>query len=201
MNSCCRLGNEYYLKSNVLYESDNFFVVPTIGSMKINGYLLICSKKHFISIGNTPEEYEAEINDILNLTRKILIEKYNQRIIVFEHGPKLKCNKGGGCIDHAHLHLIPTPVDIVNFLNKKFNLEEINNFNKIREIYNKQEKSYIYIENHDLKKYVIELEFSIPSQYLRQIIASELKINNWDWRINPDHETFKETIEDLKGKF
>ncbi len=201
MGSCCRLGDEYQLKKNILYESDNFFVVPTIGQMGIDGYVMLCSKEHYIGMGNIPEEHTSELESVLEKIKEVISETYNSEVLVFEHGPRLGCHKGGGCLDHSHLHIVPTSVNIMKFLQSKFKPEEIEDFNRLREIYEAQKSSYMFVETQDNKRYVIEVEFPIPSQYLRQVLASNVGIKDWDWRVNPDYETFERTVNQLKGKF
>ena len=201
MGFCCRLGDEYQLKKNVLYESDNFFVVPTLGQMGIEGYVLLCCKEHHIGMGNIAEEHTSELESILERTKKIISETYGSEVLVFEHGPRLGCNNRGGCLDHGHLHIVPTSVDIIEFLQRMFKTEEIQDFSRLREIYEAQKSSYMFVETQDNKRYVIEVEFPIPSQYLRQVLASKMGFAEWDWRVNPDYETFERTVNQLKGKF
>jgi diadenosine tetraphosphate (Ap4A) HIT family hydrolase len=201
MGFCCRLGDEYQLKKNVLYESGNFFVVPTIGQMGIDGYVLLCSKEHHIGMGDIPKEHTSELESVLGRIKKVISETYGSEVLVFEHGPRLGCHKGGGCLDHGHLHIIPTSIDIMEFLQKMFKPEEIQDFSRLREIYEAQRSSYMFVETQDNKRYVIEVEFPIPSQYLRQVLASNMGIKEWDWRVNPDYGTFERTVNQLKGKF
>lgn len=201
MDFCCRLGDEYNLKKNVLYESEHFFVVPTIGQMGIEGYLLLCSKKHYLGMGNIPKEYLIELEDILRKTKEIISKIYDSKVLVFEHGPKSDCHNGGGCLDHGHLHIVPTSLDIVPLLTKSFELEEINDFSSLAEISKAKKYSYMFIETQTGKRYVVEIKSVLPSQYLRQLLALKMGINNWDWKINPDYETFEKTIQTLKDKF
>ncbi len=201
MMFCCRLGDEYQLRENVLYESENFFVVPSIGQMGIEGYVLLCSKEHYLGMGNIPEEHISELELILDKTKRVISEIYNSEVLVFEHGPRLGCHKGGGCLDHGHLHIVPIFVDIMEFLQRMFKPEEIKDFSRLREIYKAQKSSYMFVETQNNRRYVIELEFPIPSQYLRQIIASKIGVVEWDWRVNPDYETFERTLNQLRDKF
>ena len=201
MGFCCRLGDEYQFKKNVLYESDNFFVVPSIGQMGICGYVLLCSKYHYLGMGNIPEEYIPELEAVLDKTKKVISDTYGSEVLVFEHGPRLGCHKGGGCLDHGHLHIVPTSINIMEFLQRMLKPEEISDFSRLREIYEAQESSYMFVETQDNKRYVIEVEFPIPSQYLRQVLASKMGFAEWDWRVNPDYETFERTVRQLKGKF
>ena len=201
MDFCCRLGEEYDSKKNVLYESENFFVIPTTGQMGIEGYLLLCSKKHYIGVGDIPKEQIPELELVLKKIKKVILENYDSKVIVFEHGPKLNCNKGGGCLDHSHLHIVPTKIDILEFLKKNFELKEIKDFNKLKEIYKAQKSSYMFFENQEGKRYLIEVKIPIPSQYLRQVIASKMGIKEWDWKVYPDNKTFEKTIKKLRNKF
>jgi len=198
---CCRLGRELLDRHNILYESENFFIVPALGQLGIEGYLLLCSKKHYIGLGDIPETYYPELENFLDKTTNVVSSVYGPDILVFEHGPKLSCHKGGGCLDHAHLHLVPTSVDVMDFLNKIFKPKKINSLDKLKKIFKKQKSSYLFLIDQSKKRYVIEPTIPIPSQYIRQIIASKMGVKNWDWRINPDRKTFIKTIKRLKNKF
>ena len=78
MGFCCRLGDEYQLKKNILYESTNFFVVPSIGQMGIKGYVLLCSKEHYFGMGNIPEEQISELETVLDRVKKIISDKQSR---------------------------------------------------------------------------------------------------------------------------
>lgn len=211
MVSCCRLGAELNSREKVLYESDNFFVIPTIGQMGIEGYLLLCSKEHFIGVGDVPAQYESELEEVLKTTRGVLSEHYNSDVLVFEHGPRIGCHRGGGCLDHSHLHILPISINLIesmalNLLNalqvKDYSkIERIDSFGRLRDLYSSQEASYMFVESCDLKRYVTEVNFVIPSQYLRQIIALNIGATDWDWRSNPDHETVDRTVNNLQNRF
>ena len=212
MDGCCRLGAELNQKRNVLCETDNFFVVPSIGQIGIEGYVLLCSKEHFIGVGGMPEKHYSELEDALKATRKVLSEHYKSDVLVFEHGPRVGCHKGGGCLDHSHLHVLPLSVNLMDSLvlnllkglqiNDYYKLERTAGFKRLKEIYDSQEASYLFVETAGLERYVTEVNFVIPSQHLRQIIAVTLgRQDRWDWRTKPDIETFNRTVENLQGDF
>ncbi|MFC1697582.1 hypothetical protein ACFL1H_04575 [Nanoarchaeota archaeon] len=212
MASCCNLGKELDNKTNILFETDNFFVTPTIGQMNIEGYLLLCSKKHYLGVGDIPDKYHNELEELLENTRKLISSEYNSDTLVFEHGPKVGCFRGGGCLDHAHLHILPLNYDIITplitYLFKGlqvkdfYKLERIDDLQRLNEISQEQNSSYLMVEDAEHKRYVTEVNFFIPSQYLRQIVASKLERSEiWNWRTHPDYETFEKTILRLKDKF
>jgi len=208
---CCRLGSEYPRRSNVLHETENFFVVPTIGQIGIEGYVLICSKNHCPGLGDIPPSQHEELENLLLLTRSVISSAYQKEVVVFEHGPRTACQMGGGCVDHAHLHVVPAPVDLMGTLlpllqmrlglGHFFRVERTEGFHRIREVLHGRKTSYLLCEEADRQRYVVEMNFPIPSQFLRQIIASELGSPEWDWRRFPHDESFARTIERLKGKF
>jgi diadenosine tetraphosphate (Ap4A) HIT family hydrolase len=210
-SGCCRLGSEYPRRSNVLYETENFFVVPSIGQIGIEGYVLICSKVHRSGLGDVPPSQHEELEKLLRLTRSVLSSVYGIEPVVFEHGPRSPCQVGGACIDHAHLHVVPAPVDLMGtllpLLQKRLGLgrflriERTEGFHRIREVFEGRKTSYLLCEEADRQRFVVEVDFPIPSQYLRQIIASELGSAEWDWQRYPHDDSFARTIESLKGKF
>ncbi|MBN2052240.1 hypothetical protein JW756_01940 [Candidatus Woesearchaeota archaeon] len=209
---CCALRKEFESNNITVYESDNFFVMPTLGSMGIEGYLLICSKEHFIGVGGMPEKYHRELEEVLDLTRRVVSETYKSDVVVFEHGPRVGCFRGGGCLDHTHLHIMPVAFNLMEpvalrFLNALsikdyYKIERISGFGKISDIFEKQQSSYLFVEMPDRKRYTTEVNFALPSQYLRQVIAHGLgKKDSWNWKENPDYETIQKTLDRLKGKF
>lgn len=212
MESCCNLGAEFDNGKNVLYETDNFFLVPTIGQIGIEGYLLLCSKEHYEGVGGMPEKYQTELEQTLKKTRDVLSKNYNSDVLIFEHGPRVSCYRGGGCLDHSHFHVLPISENlmeplVLNLLDglqvkDYYKLERTKGFDRLREIYQGQEASYLFVETANLERYTTEVNFLIPSQFLRQIIAVILgRTDKWDWREKPDIETFDKTISDLKGRF
>ncbi len=213
MDLCCRLGDEYFLKEkqNVVYESPNFFVVPTIGQMGRKGYLLICSKEHYLGVGGMPKELHGELEEVTSLTRSRLSEIYRSDVVVFEHGPRVCSHRGGGCLDHTHLHAVTVSANIIPLMLEKmankleikefFNLERVKGFDTLAEIYNGQETSYMFIELNDLKRFVTQVNFLLPSQYIRQIIALSEGRDDWNWHKYPGMELFDDTVRTLQDRF
>lgn len=208
---CCRLGSEYVRRSNILHETENFFVVPTIGQIGIEGYVLICSKTHRIGLGDISPSQHDELEKLLSLTRHIVSSAYKIEPIVFEHGPRTECHKGGSCLDHAHLHVVPASVDLLSSIlplmkrglnvDSFFMIERTEGFHRFRKVFTERKTSYLFLEGADRERFLVEVNFPIPSQYLRQIIASEMGSLEWDWRCFPHHDSFARTVERLKGKF
>ena len=212
MSQCCELGD--ILEDDrrpKLYITDNFFVTPPLGSIGIDGYVLIISKDHYSGIGDIPEEYHKELDSVVQTTKKVLQDQYGLLSLVFEHGPKVCSFRGGGCFDHAHLHIVPgieiiddLAVDLMKrleFTRQFYRVDRVEGFKRMTEIYQEGRSSYLFVESPSSQRIVSEVNFFIPSQYLRQMIAFKIGTHTWDWRQHPHLETMERTIERLQGKF
>ena len=152
--TCCKLGEQIQEGNyGLLGKIGNFAITPATGPMGKEGYLLICSNEHHIGVGGMPPELYGELEDVITETRNVISENYSGNIVVFEHGPKLACNKGGGCLEHMHLHALTTDVDILDFLSGHHKREEISGFSKLKEIYDSRKSSYVFLETPERRKY------------------------------------------------
>lgn len=197
---CCEFGKDIRDPHRILHQTRNFIVTPSKGPIGIEGYLLICSKEHFASMGDLPLELYDELERVLSNTSETLLREYGAAINIFEHGPRRGSSKGGCCVDHAHLHIVSHLYkDITPFL-----IEHHPNRKKIEKLKElkicPKDKSYLYFESwRGGYMFIVDV---VPSQYLRQILAVEAgRPEMWDWRQHPDMETFNKTLERLKGKF
>ena len=78
---------------HILYESDNYIVLPGLGAF-FEGYVMIVPKKHVMSMAELAEESDElyeEFLRVLNDMRFILESIYHKKIFVFECGS----GKGG----------------------------------------------------------------------------------------------------------
>jgi diadenosine tetraphosphate (Ap4A) HIT family hydrolase len=170
MDYCCELGRDITFNDRVIGRTDNFSVITALGPIGVEGYLLICSNEHHIGVGGMPSEFDEELGGILDRTRRLLADSYRSSVIVFEHGPRLGCSTGGSCLDHAHLHVLPTNANLVNFVQEEgLRLEKANGFGRLREIYDEGNGSYLMIEQGHER--FVALVDNLPSQYLRRAIA------------------------------
>lgn len=181
------------MKNRIIFETQNFVVLPSIGSF-VEGYLLIVTKQHYTCIGGISLEMYDELKFLINTCKTLIKEIYDKNSIMFEHGSTSCCTKVGGCVDHAHLHIVPINEDItpeiskfdtkLNLMNSIYDLEE----------YGKNDLPYLYyqdINNHD---YIVDADI-IPSQFFRQVICKKLNIiDKWDWRKMYELENLQKTI-------
>lgn len=201
--SYCKFCNLEYnndIINTVILESNNFKVIPALGQF-VEGYLLILSKSHFYSIGGIPNSLAGELIAIKNEVANLLKTHYCSPIF-FEHGASSSGFKAGCCIDHAHIHAIPAKLDLLPYLLSNYNLEKMNNFNKMFD-FGQKDIPYLFYENSKDEQFIcsIDINNELPTQYLRKIVAKELNIAKYhDWRSYSFLENIEKTILKLKNK-
>ena len=196
----CNLDYHNDIINTVILESNNFKVIPALGQF-VEGYLLILSKSHFYSIGGIPNSLADELIAIKNEVDSLLKLHYSKPIF-FEHGASSSGFKAGCCIDHAHIHAIPAKIDLLPYLLTSYNLERINNINKMLN-FGQRDIPYLFYENSEDEQYIcsIDINNEPPTQYLRKVLAQELNIVKYhDWRTYPFLENIEKTILKLGNK-
>lgn len=211
MGPCCELGAKLNDEKQVLYQTDNFFVAPAIGPIGIEGYVLVLPKKCYNGVGNIPEELHTELEEVTQTTTKVLRETYGVNSQIFEHGPKVAEFRGGSCLDHAHLHVVPgvnimedIAVDLIHRVNNPglfYRVNRVEGFRKAVDIIHEKKFSYLIAESPNGERIIIEINFRLPSQYMRKIIAKNIGSEKWDWAASPDLEIVDKTIDRLHNKF
>lgn len=180
--------------NTILYESDNFAVVPTLGSM-IEGWLLVVTKEHYLCMGAIPPSLWSELRCMLDLTTKAVARDYTPPTI-FEHGPKWEELSVGCGIDHAHLHVVPLHFSLIARAKEStelgrfpwFQLESV--WSSLSQLH-QSKQSYIYIKESSKMSYYCTPD-AVPCQSLRRIIARELMIPTL---YNYNDYTFRENVE------
>jgi diadenosine tetraphosphate (Ap4A) HIT family hydrolase len=207
-NACCELRldiNRY----RVVCETPNFFVMPTLGSMGIEGYLLIITKEHHLGFGMIPQSQHAELAELISELKGRVKDEYGKSCLIFEHGPRIGGTEPGKSIDHSHLHLVPGvdivddwAVDMMHRLGRKgqfYRVDRVEGFEKARELCLRG-SSYLYVDSPQGMQLLSEQNFHRPSQYFRTMVAHQVEVTEWNWKENNDLETLLKTVQRLQGK-
>ena len=182
--------------SRIVDASKKWKLMPTIGSF-VPGYFLLVTKRHVLSVGHCSDIELEEVNQLIDQLVTSLSALYNCPCVVFEHGCYNNYNRGGCCVDHAHIHILPFDGDIIANIDGNLNVEVVNDIGASRD-YILDGKSYIYVQDNKLVRYIVSGKI-IPSQYIRQIIACQLGIpDKWDWRLHYGEENMKRSLLDME---
>lgn len=193
--------NSDYPENLILDSSENFYVKSALGQF-VSGYVLINSKEHIPNFSFLNSEVKfLELEVLIAKTKKNIQNILgNTDFIIFEHGSINKfcfnTNCDSKCIDHAHLHIIPTNIDLIKELKNSFSNTQIKS---ISDIGKHKNKSYIYYSSSiNNENYFFQITNFIPSQYMRQLICKNLQIPNyWNWFEYP----FRNNIQKFNNQY
>lgn len=182
---------------HILYESENFFVLPGLGAF-FDGYVMIVPKKHVMSFAElNTKEYE-EFLRVLNDMRFILESVYKKKIFVFECGSG---RDGGGkhatSIVHAHIHLAATDMPVLREVHKSGLYPALIN---PRNLLNYGEYPYmLYIDQFDNWYISSDPDTYFPRQHPRQVLADYMNLPKgaYNWRTNPLREQMDVIAEEI----
>lgn len=182
----------------VLTKTKNFYVMASIGPI-VEGYVLICSKKHYLSSGNLPERLYPEFDELKGEIEEVFVKNYGGYTF-FEHGKTKACAKNGDdqhCF-HAHLHAIPLRVNILPELEKELGRpEKILSHKMISTAVGNE--PYLFYETEQ-GKFVWRAPKDLRQQFFRWLLAKELgTLEKADWKLNPNWEEAEQTKKELAG--
>lgn len=187
------------IHNTVLFESDNFLVIPSIGSI-VEGWLLIIPKEQYISMGALNNIVFAELEQLIEKIGEMVFKRYGN-YVVFENGAYSK-NKLVGCgVDYAHVHIVPTDLNLMKEIETKFDIhyqwDSIDSI-RISKTYIENQMPYLYYRNQ-AKESFITTSNDIPSQLFRKTIAISRGIGEkYDWKEFPFIENVVKTIDSFK---
>ena len=192
MNKCifCNLDNSK-LENTILEETENFIVVPALGSLT-RGYVLIVAKNHIYNMLELDEK--EEYFTLIEKYRCMFKQIYGKNPIVFEHGTiKENLENSSSSVVHAHTHIVNHNYKDEKIILNKHNFEEFNDKINLN-------KNYLFYISPNGKKY-LTYNFKAISQLMRILIAEDLNMKEkYNWK----KESFKEniilTINDIKNQ-
>jgi diadenosine tetraphosphate (Ap4A) HIT family hydrolase len=191
------MSNPSNPEDEIFDESENFYAKAALGHF-VFGYTLIISKEHFPSFAYVPEHQFSELEAFRN---KVLDKLHNlcpHPITIMEHGALNRCQRGGSCIDHAHLHLMPLAADLHPVLSERFSLTDLATISGLQRFKDAQ-VPYLYYQREGLRSYGVGLSQDVPSQMLRQIACQALGTPEmWDWRNRPLRDVLQRFISEYK---
>ena len=189
-----RKNTETY--NSPIIETTSFIVIAGMGQI-CDGYLNICAKRHVVNLACLGDDESFELKQLKNSVSALAFSAYKIFPWFFEHGDATEWIKGGGCISHAHMHVIPLPLtSLPRFLHKFDMIDLSHNTNYKNQL--RTMAPYFFIELADGSKYATT-QIGLPCQFGRQLVINEYGIKKkWDWRIYPTIDEMHVCIERYK---
>jgi len=188
------------IPDRVLFESENFVVVPTIGSI-VPGWLLVVPRSHFLSAGSLDAALLQELICLRSTAEEALRDCFGS-VTCFEHGAVRECESVGCGVDHAHLHLVASKFDLV--ANAKAPSTSQLHWREVAGIQAAtaciaEQMPYVFVESASEGAW-IGTGSIIESQLMRKVIATSMdQPGCWDWKTHPFESNANETYYRLKA--
>lgn len=187
-------SKEFYNK--ILFESENFIVIPTLGSL-VEGWLLIVPKNEYLSLQCIDNDLLLSELEVLSHSVGELMVKEFGCVTMFEHGAVQPKSTVGCGVDFAHLHLVPINFDLIQgvekFLDIKYNWKKVSG---LKDAIQNSEKGieYLFLSDY-LGNSFITQSGKIQSQLFRKVIACFLEMpEKFDWKTFHEIEIVSKTI-------
>lgn len=181
-----------------LVDTDLFTVVPSLGAI-VPGWLLVVPKGHTICAGAMAQDHRSELEVVVHNAAEAMRAEFG-RVIIFEHGPSQTGQQLGCSIDHTHIHLVPSLLDIKQAIFELYDgnivWSKVPNMGATADAYSKG-IPYLYLEQDE--SCYMATGASLRSQTLRRIIALYAGAIEFDWKIDAQMDNVYSTINRLKG--
>lgn len=182
---------------NVLFEDDNFLVLPSIGAIN-ESHVLLVPTSHFASIGSMPNRFHKDLEKVKSAVRTLNRLRKNRDIMFFEHGTGLHYDCSGSCISHAHLHAIWFEPEVFRELNSYAEFRSLcppNNLYSAADTAN----GYLFCELPNGSSWLANSP-NVPPQLFRRLYSRVGgKVLVWNWRSDRRIEVVHKAIDYYHG--
>ncbi|MFI6416933.1 HIT domain-containing protein [Streptomyces sp. NPDC050842] len=181
-------------QQRVVAANENAAAVPTIGAF-VPGYLLVVPTTHVLSLGQLNDEELEGTEELAHDLADQLHQLYRRPILTFEYGLNVPAGRRVG---HGHLHILPSPADLEEWLTARVAGHEIASYAQVPR---GPETSYITVRDQTgtLTCYPVPND-AFPRIRLREVVAQldpQIEDAAWDWQAHPFPELMRATVDDL----
>lgn len=207
MKSTCKFCQKFggvpgdgQVADHILFESANFVVVPTVGSI-IPGWLLVVPRSHCLSVGSVAEDKFQEFIEIQETAAEALRDCFGP-VSFFEHGAVRERESVGCGVDHAHLHIVATDIDLLASARAPngtgLQWRSVGGIEAAR-AYIAEQMPYVFVHQPSGGAW-IGTASTIESQLIRKVIARHTgQPDRWDWKTHAFENNVRETVQRLEA--
>lgn len=184
---CKILSRQSDYPEHILFETENFFVVPGTGAF-YEGYVMIVPKRHVMSFANLSKSELDEFFMVYSNLSSILSSIYNKPIFGFECGSgKTGAGKHKTSIVHAHFHMACTNMPVLKEVQASGLTPQLISKENLLNFY---ENPYMLYVDQDNNYYIsCDTRDYYPRQHPRQVLAH--------WMQKYDRATLSKTCKSL----
>ncbi len=212
MNSDCVFCDMSKIGERLIADLGDWYVAATLGQITDGGYALVIPKEHIPCMGaltsHSPgSQTETMFGAVQRVCQALSLEYQKSNatapypVTVFEHGIV------GQTVKHAHLHLLPTQIDLTSRIRKDFpgaEIQKLTHAAHLQALYLECPEPYLFWTTPDGPSMVCWGP-PAPPQYLRLVTAELLgRPERGNWRnmdAELDNRLCQETVVRLKPYF
>ena len=172
-------------------------MIPGLGA-QVEGYVLIVPNEHVSAEAELSPASRVRLEDVKRDVGHLLNQAYGP-CVFFEHGACVTpYGSGGACIDHVHVHALPTEAQIVQLAGRDLDFQPLPPRSHLGEW---RGRPYVAVEDQSGRRFVASGD-RVPGQFMRRIIAEAIgSPQEWDYEAFPHHERMRSTVERLRPLF
>lgn len=162
-------------------------------------HLLLIAAEHIKSFSSFSAQELALASDIIERAKSILHRSLGYKyFVVGEHGLAWNSHGRRCGIDHAHLHIVPFKAPpLIHYAPDIARVEPLTG---IRDLAQFSGKDYFFLESANQIPVIALAEWFEP-QLFRRLIASSLRLEEYDWQSSMDDAAAKQTSQFLRPYF
>jgi diadenosine tetraphosphate (Ap4A) HIT family hydrolase len=182
--------------TRLLRETADFVAIADISPLVV-GHIIVVPRRHLLSFGAVPVRHRAQLTAFVADLSATLTERVGVPVLL-EHGTD-SGSDGGGCVSHAHLHLVPTGLDWRKPL-ARYRVTEVSSLDDLS-YWGERDCPYVYAGAPCGAGLVADELAGIAKQFLRIEIARQLGLQGriWDWRQHILGDNLTETVALFRG--
>lgn len=194
-NSYGRIANEE-LSTLVVRETANFRAVLDIAPLT-TGHTLMIPRTHVVAMSFLSEEQWSDLSSLLDELGKKLQRKFSYGLTLFEHGMGRRGTTADCCIEHAHLHLVPTDMSVADDISRAGHrlLHRGDSYDDFRSFCGQE---YLYYKAPDESHGRFYDAQRARSQYLRQVVGTRVGTTVWHWQDHLALSTCSDIVRPLR---
>ncbi len=183
--------------TRLLRETADFVAIADISPLVV-GHIIVIPRRHLLSFGTIPAGHHTQVAALVAELSATLTERVGAPVLL-EHGTG-SGSDGGGCVSHAHLHLVPAALDWREPL-ARYQVTEVFSLDDLS-YWGDRDRPYVYAAAPSGVGLVADELTDIPKQFLRIEIARQLGLPGrvWDWRQHILGDNLTETVALFLGR-
>jgi ATP adenylyltransferase len=196
-NEIAALVDESWALRPTLAELGAAVAMPSIGAL-VPGHTLVCPGEHYRSVLAAPQDVASDVEELTRVVRHRLEAVTGLPTHVFEHGSPRDGSRVACSVEHAHVHVLPTELDVRAQVRAVASWQSTDHdLDTLRALVGDRE--YLIYEAPTGERLLATTSSGLPSQLLRQVFAAALDIADWNWRTDPAVERIRATAELLSA--